>query len=142
MLGAFFMAIKRYGELRHIGDRHVAAGYRRSFTHYTEERLLVSIVFYATACALFGGIFIVRYHLELILFTPFVAGLFALYLHLGLMPDSPAQNPERLYRQRGFVAYVAICFVVFVVLMFTEIPALYQWFNVEPSVTPTLWRLG
>ena len=142
MLGAFFMAIKRYGELRHIGDSRVAAAYRRSFAHYTEERLLVSVLFYAVACALFGGIFIVRYHLELILFTPFVAGLFAFYLQLGLMPDSPAQNPERLYRQRGFVAYVGLCFGVFVILMFTEIPALYQWFNVEPSVTPTLWRLG
>lgn len=141
MLGAFFMAIKRYAELRHIGDRATAASYRRSFAYYTEERLLVSVLFYATACALFGGIFIVRYHLELILFAPFAAGLFALYLRLGLMTDSPTQDPERLYRQPGFVAYVAACFVVFVVLMFTEIPVLYQWFNVEPSSTPVLWHL-
>jgi decaprenyl-phosphate phosphoribosyltransferase len=141
MLGAFFMAMKRYAEFRHIGDARVAAAYRRSFGHYTEERLLVSVLFYATACALFGGIFIVRYHLELILFTPLAAGLFAQYLRLGLMADSPTQNPERLYRQRGFVSYVVVCFVVFVVLMFTEIPVLYRWFNVEPSGTPTLWHL-
>jgi hypothetical protein len=57
------------------------------------------------------------------------------------MADSPTQNPERLYRQRGFVSYVVICFVVFVGLMFTEIPVLYRWFNVEPSSTPTLWHL-
>ena len=44
----------------------------------------MSVVFYATTCALFGGIFIVRYHLELILFSPFAAGLFAYYLHLGM----------------------------------------------------------
>ncbi len=30
----------------------------------------ISLFFYATACALFAGIFIVRYHLELILFAP------------------------------------------------------------------------
>lgn len=141
MLGAFFMAVKRYAESRHIADARVAAAYRRSFAYYTEERLLVSVLFYATACALFGGIFIVRYHLELILFTPLAAGLFAQYLRLGLMADSPAQNPERLYRQRGFVTYVVVCFVVFVVLMFTSIPVLYRWFNVEPSSTPTLWHL-
>lgn len=141
MLGAFFMAVKRFAESRHIGDPGLAAAYRRSFAYYTEERLLVSILFYATACALFGGIFIVRYHLELILFTPLAAGLFAQYLRLGLMADSPTQNPERLYRQRGFVSYVVICFVVFVGLMFTEIPVLYRWFNVEPSSTPTLWHL-
>jgi 4-hydroxybenzoate polyprenyltransferase len=142
MLGAFFMAIKRYAEARHIGDSSIAAAYRRSFAHYTPERLLVSALFYATASALFGGIFIVRYHLELILFTPFAAGLFAWYLRLGLMADSPTQDSGRLYLQRGFVAYVAASFVVFVVLMFTEIPALYGWFNVEPSVTPSLWRVG
>ena len=83
-----------------------------------------------------------RYHLELILFTPLAAGLFAHYLKLGLLADSPTQHPERLYRQRGFVTYLVACFVVFVALMFTEIPALYRWFNVDPATTPALWRIG
>ena len=74
MAGAFFMATKRYAEFRHIADPKIAAAYRRSFAYYTEDRLLVSVVFYATACALFSGIFIVRYHLELILLTPLAAG--------------------------------------------------------------------
>jgi len=142
MIGAFFMAIKRFAELRHIGDAAVAAAYRHSFAYYTESRLLVSILFYATACALFAGIFIVRYHLELILFVPFAAGLFAYYLNLGLQPNSAAQQPERLYRHRGFVAYLIACFAVFILLMFTEIPVLYDWFNVQPSTTSPLWRLG
>jgi 4-hydroxybenzoate polyprenyltransferase len=142
MIGAFFMAMKRYAEYRHIGDRRVAAAYRRSFEYYTEERLLVSIVFYATTCALFAGIFIVRYHLELILFAPFAAGLFAYYLHLGMLPDSPVQNPEKLYRQRGFFAYMVLCTVMFVLLMFTSIPPLYDLFNVEPVLMDPLWTLG
>jgi 4-hydroxybenzoate polyprenyltransferase len=142
MIGAFFMAMKRFAELRHIGDRKVAAAYRRSFGFYTESRLLVSILFYATSCALFAGIFIVRYHLELILFTPFVAGLFAYYLTIGLEPDSAAQRPEHLYKNHGFVLYLVICLIVFVLLMFTQIPLLYDLFNVEPSATEPLWRLG
>ena len=142
MIGAFFMAMKRYAELRQIGDREVAAAYRRSFRYYNEERLLVSVVFYATTCALFAGIFIVRYHVELILFVPFAAGLFAYYLHLGLREDSPAQKPEKLYRERGFVAYVALCFVIFVLLMFTSVPALYSLFNVESAGTHPLWTVG
>ena len=142
MLGAFFMAMKRLAEYRHIGDPRLAAAYRGSFRHYTEERLLVSLLFYATACALFAGIFIVRYHLELILCAPFVAGLFAYYLTLGLRPDSPVQNPERLYKDRGFFAYVAATFAIFVVLMFTQIPWMYTWFNVEPSGTSPLWVIG
>jgi decaprenyl-phosphate phosphoribosyltransferase len=142
MVGAFFMAMKRYAEYRQIGDARVAAAYRRSFEYYTEERLLISLFFYATACALFAGIFIVRYHAELILFAPLAAGLFAYYMKLGLQRDSPVQNPERLYRQRGFVAYLVVCFFAFVVLMFTSIPKMYDVFNIEPSDMTPLWTLG
>jgi len=141
MLGAFFMATKRFAEYRHIGDARVAGMYRRSFRHYTEDRLLISMFFYATACAFFGGIFIVRYHLELILFVPFAAGIFAYYLKLGLQPDSPTQNPEQLYRQRGFFAYMVVVTVVFVVLMFTSVPDLYTWFNVDRATASPLWTL-
>jgi 4-hydroxybenzoate polyprenyltransferase len=142
MLGAFFMATKRYAEYRHIGDRTVAAAYRRSFNYYSEERLLVSILFYATACALFAGIFIVRYHLELILFAPLAAGVFAYYLSIGLQPDSPVQNPEKLYREHGFFVYMVVSVAIFIVLMFIHIPALYELFNVKPSGTAPLWIIG
>ena len=142
MIGAFFMAVKRYAEYRHIDDPVVAASYRRSFAHYTEERLLISILFYATTCALFAGIFIVRYKIELILFVPFAAGLFAYYLRLGMKPNSPTQNPEKLYKERGFVAYLVVSLAVFVLLMFTSIPPLYDVFNVEQAQTSPLWTVG
>jgi decaprenyl-phosphate phosphoribosyltransferase len=142
MIGAFFMGMKRYAEYRHIGDKKVAASYRRSFAFYTEERLLSSLFFYATACALFTGIFIVRYHLELILFAPFGAGLFAYYFHLGVMPNSPVQNPERLYKERGFFAYMIVSSLVFVLLMFVSIPMLYKVFNVENANIKPLWTIG
>jgi decaprenyl-phosphate phosphoribosyltransferase len=142
MVGAFFMAMKRYAEYRHIGHSPLPAAYRRSFEYYTEERLLISLFFYATACALFAGIFIVRYHPELILFAPFCAGLFAYYMKLGLQADSPVQNPEKLYKQRGFLAYLIVCSAVFIVLMFTSIPKMYDLFNVAPSGMTPLWTLG
>jgi 4-hydroxybenzoate polyprenyltransferase len=142
MIGAFFMAMKRYAEYRHINNPAVAAAYRRSFAYYTEERLLISLVFYATACALFAGIFIVRYHIELILFTPLAAGLFAYYMKIGLQRNSPVQNPEKLYRERGFLAYLVVCLGVFLLLMFTSIPSMYDLFNVRPSGTSPLWTLG
>jgi 4-hydroxybenzoate polyprenyltransferase len=142
MIGAYFMAMKRFAEYRFIGDKQVAASYRRSFAHYDEDRLLVSIMFYITACAFFGGVFIVRYKLELILFVPFVAGFCAYYMKIGLLPDSPAQNPERLHRVRGFLAYGVLCVVVFVVLMFGQIDRLHDLFDVMPSKTPPLWVLS
>ncbi|BCS33418.1 hypothetical protein TBR22_A26450 [Luteitalea sp. TBR-22] len=142
MAGAFLMAVKRYAEYRHIGNREVAGAYRRSFRHYTEERLLVSILFYAVVGAVFGGVFLVRYHVELIFTTPLIAGLFAYYLHLGTLADSPAQRPERLYRHRGFMAYLGVSLAAFCLLLFTKMPGLYTWLDVEPSSMRALWHLG
>ena len=122
MLGAFFMSMKRFGELSHINDAGVAAAYRKSFRHYTPERLLISVVFYATAFGLFGGMFMIRYRVELILAVPFVAGLMAMYMHLGLLPDSPAQHPEALLRHKSFVAYGCLTTVVLIICSIVRIP--------------------
>lgn len=142
MVGAFFMATKRYAEYRAIGDPVQAANYRRSFHFYNEDRLLASMVFYLTACATFAGIFIVRYKPELILSAPIIAGFFAYYMMLGQKEDSPVQNPEKLYRERGFFAYALLTTFVFVGLMFIEMPILYEVFNVQPSSFEPLWRIG
>jgi 4-hydroxybenzoate polyprenyltransferase len=48
MLGAFFMASKRFAEYRALDDRAAAAAYRTSFRHYDEQRLLISMFFYVT----------------------------------------------------------------------------------------------
>jgi decaprenyl-phosphate phosphoribosyltransferase len=142
MVGAFFMAMKRFAEYRDIGDPKVAGRYRRSFRHYDEDRLLISLFFYAIAGALFSGVFIVRYRVELILAIPLVAGFFAYYMKLGLRRDSPVQNPEQLYRERGFVLYAAATVLVGGILMFIHIPALYEVLNIEWVKTPPLWTLG
>jgi hypothetical protein len=142
MVGAFFMATKRFAEYRHIGNPAVAAQYRKSFGYYTEERLLVSMLFYATLCALFMGVFLVRYHVELILFVPMAAGFFAYYLKLGLQHDSPVQQPEKLYKDRGFLLYMTLSIGLFVLLMFVHMPVLYELFLIEPSRLDPLWRLG
>ena len=141
MVGAFFMASKRFAEYRTIGDKTRAAAYRKSFRHYDDNRLLVSMFFYASAAAMFLGIFIIRYHLELILSIPLIAGFFSMYLRVALKPDSAAQAPERLFRESGLMVYLVVCMVAFVLLMFVRVDALYHWFNVTPSDLPTLWKI-
>jgi decaprenyl-phosphate phosphoribosyltransferase len=59
MLGAYFMALKRFSEYRQIGYEP-AVRYRRSFEFYTEEALLTSVVFYAATSMLFFGAFVMR----------------------------------------------------------------------------------
>ncbi|MEX2187959.1 MAG: UbiA prenyltransferase family protein [Pirellulales bacterium] len=140
MVGAFFMGAKRFSEYRSIGDPATAAAYRSSFRYYDESKLLVSLFFYATATALFLGIFIVRHHLELILCVPLMAGFFSYYLHVALKDESAAQAPERLYRERGLMIYLVICVLAFVACMFVEIPVLYEWFGAEPSRVAPLWK--
>src|SRR5262249_45040651 len=140
MIGAFFMASKRFAEYRSIGNPAAAAAYRSSFKHYTEEKLLVSMFFYTTCFALFLGVFIIRYQLELILIFPLVAGFVCYYLHISFKKESPVQNPERLYKERGLMTYLVICVVSFFVLMFVRIPALYLLFNVKQVDMPKLWE--
>jgi 4-hydroxybenzoate polyprenyltransferase len=141
MVGAFFMGSKRFAEYRMIGDKSRASAYRKSFAHYDDNRLLISMFFYASAAAMFLGIFIIRYHLELILSIPLIAGFFSMYLRVALKPDSAAQAPERLFRESGLMIYLVVCVAAFVLLMFVRIDALYHLFNVTPSELPTLWKI-
>ena len=138
--GGLFMASKRFAEFRSIADPRRAAAYRASFRHYDENKLLVSMFFYATTAALLLGVFIIRYHLELILAIPLIAGFFSMYLHVVLKPNSSAQTPERLYRERGLMIYLVLCLCVFLGLMFVHISGLYHWFNVEPPPMSPLWK--
>ena len=142
MVGAYFMATKRFAEYRYLADPAGAGAYRKSFRYYDEQKLLVSMLFYATTAALFLGVFIIRYHLELILTVPLLTGFLCYYLHVAFKPDSAAQSPERLYRERGLMAYLVGCVLAFVALMFVQVPALYDLFNVPPSRVAPLWKLA
>ncbi len=83
MIGCYFMALKRFSELREIGDRGLAGSYRASFRRYTQESLLVSVVFYASTAMLFFGAFVIRYRIELLLGFPLVALVMAIYFKLA-----------------------------------------------------------
>src|SRR5207248_2013734 len=116
-IGAFFMASKRFAEYRSLGDPATAGAYRKSFRFYDEQKLLNSMFFYVTCFALFLGVFIIRYHLELILIVPLVAGFVSYYLQIAFKLGGAAQAPERLYKEKGLVAYLLVCVAAFVGLM-------------------------
>jgi 4-hydroxybenzoate polyprenyltransferase len=124
MGGAFLMGTKRYSEYRRINDPDVAGRYRRSFQYYTEKSLLLSSFFYALCSAFLIGVFLIKYKVELVLSFPFFAVLFTWYLSIGLKSDSAAQAPEKLYKERAFMAFAALTFTVVVALFFADFPAL------------------
>jgi 4-hydroxybenzoate polyprenyltransferase len=127
MGGAFLMATKRFAEYRFIGDPKIAGLYRNSFKTYTEERLLISTVFYALCSSFFLAIFLIKHRIELLISFPFIALLFAWYLHIGFEENSIAQAPEKLYRKSGFVAFTFFLFVLLIFLLKVDIPYL-NWF--------------
>lgn len=124
MGGAYFMAIKRYAEYREIADHDRAAAYRKSLNFFTEERMLVAIMFYSSAAMLFLGAFAMRYRLELILAFPLIALVMAVYLSVAFKKGSAAQRPEHLYREPLLMFIVTACAVTMAILMVVDIPPL------------------
>ncbi len=131
MLGAYFMALKRFSEYRQIGVEP-AMRYRRSFEFYTEEALLTSVIFYAALAMLFLGAFVMRYRMEMVLAFPIIALLMAVYFDLAFAPDSPVQNPEKLYREPRVMSLLAVCGVVLIVTSFVDLPWLARVFPKSP----------
>lgn len=127
MGGAFLMATKRFAEYRFISNPELAGKYRRSFKYYTEEKLLISTVFYALCSSFFMAIFLIKHRIELLISFPFIAMLFTWYLHLGFEEESIVQTPEKLYRKKGFVVYTLFLFILMIALLKIDIPKLH-WF--------------
>lgn len=129
MVGCYFMALKRTSEFRDITEKCDAAAYRRSFAHYSEVSLMVSVMFYASTAMLFFGAFIIRYRLELILSFPLLAYVMAVYLRLSYEPGSAVQNPEKLHRSSKLMVPVIACAVLMLVLLKVDIPWMENFFR-------------
>jgi decaprenyl-phosphate phosphoribosyltransferase len=129
MVGCYFMALKRTSEFRDFADKSNAAAYRKSFRYYSEESLMVSVMFYASAAMLFFGAFIMRYRVELILSFPLVAYVMAVYLRLSNERGSAVQNPEKLHRSSKLMVPVFLCAVVMLILLRVDIPWMANYFK-------------
>jgi len=128
MIGAYLMAIKRFAEMRDISRDISAKQYRKSFGYYTEQNLLVSIMFYAATAMLFFGAFVMRYRLELILSFPLVAFIMAMYLNLAFKEDGSAQAPEKLWKETPLMLASFLCLILMVILMNVSLPGFTAFF--------------
>jgi 4-hydroxybenzoate polyprenyltransferase len=133
MGGAFLMAIKRYAEYRFINDPQRAGLYRQSFIGYTERTLLLSGFFYAVTASFFLAIFLIKYRIEFVLSFPLFAILFVWYLAIGMKAESAAQRPEKLFRERPFIAYVGLLVLALGVMEFVDMPFLYPLLDVQQA---------
>ncbi|MGA2399445.1 MAG: UbiA family prenyltransferase [Steroidobacteraceae bacterium] len=125
--GAFLMAAKRLSEYRQIVASHgkaLLARYRASFAGYTDVSLTVSCLLYAMLSNFFLAIFLLKYRIEYLLMMPVVMTLFGHYLSISMHPDSSAQRPEKLFRERGLMAIVAALICIFALATFVDMPFL------------------
>lgn len=136
MGGAYLMGVKRYSEYRSIADGARAGLYRRSFKHYTEQRLLLSSFFYALCSMFFLAVFLIKYRIEFLLLTPLIAALFTWYLAIGERHDSAAQAPEKLYQEVAFMTFAGLTFLIGVALFFVDLPF------VHVLMGPLILRVG
>lgn len=129
MGGAFLMAAKRFAEYRMIGDPERAGLYRKSFKRYTESSLLVSAFIYAILATFLIGVFLVKHRIGLLVSMPFLVALFGKYMAIAYKPDSAAQKPEKLYREKGLMALTLLFAVSLLLGAFVEMP----WLSVFTS---------
>jgi 4-hydroxybenzoate polyprenyltransferase len=125
--GAFLMAAKRLSEYREIVASHgheLLARYRASFAQYSELSLTLSCLTYSLLATSFLSIFLIKYRIEYLLLLPVVIALFVYYMAISTDSGSSAQNPEKLYRERGLISIVLVLIVVFVFANFVDLPML------------------
>jgi 4-hydroxybenzoate polyprenyltransferase len=112
--GAFLMACKRLAEYRFIGDSERAAKYRKSFRHYNEERLTVSIIGYVSAVSFSLAIICLKYSISVVLAVPIFVISFIWYFRLTLKKDSPAKEPEKLLKHKEFYIFTISTIIILV----------------------------
>ena len=131
LIGAFFMALKRFAELRDLGSR--ARSYRRSFAGYGEKSLLVGSLVYGFGGVLLFGVFAARAKSELLYALPLVVLFLGLYLRLAFRPESAVEAPEKLWREPGLVAAGVLTAAVLLGLLFHDHALTSGWFGEASS---------
>jgi 4-hydroxybenzoate polyprenyltransferase len=123
--GAFLMAAKRLSELNEFSinnNRILAEFYRKSFYYYTTQSLTISCFVYALITTFGITVFLIKYRYEFILSIPIFILLFAYYLYAGMKPNSIAQKPEKLYKDKNIVIFTFLLAATFVLCSFVDMP--------------------
>lgn len=118
-----YLFIRLYAEVK------LAGAYRKSFAKYTEATLLCSSFYYGLCATFLIGIFLLKYRIEYIVAIPALFFLFCYYLYIAYKPDSAAQKPEKLFREKKLMLLVGVLVILFAVLTFVDIPVMDVWEN-------------
>jgi 4-hydroxybenzoate polyprenyltransferase len=115
----FLMASKRFGEYRFFKDKDKLVEYRKSFKHYTEERIIISMIASLSAFMFMLGALCLKYSVDLVLFLPFVIVFIVWFFRLAYEKDTIVKDPERVFQKKLFLLYSVVVCGVFIYLLFS-----------------------
>lgn len=119
-LGAFFMAGKRFAELRFLKDKKVAKMYRKSLEHYSVQNLLIYMILaFGTANFMAGALTIKHFH-NLIFVIPFYLLWGGMYFKYAHEDNSFVKDPERVFEKRPYVLYTLLLGLLTICLLFVD----------------------
>ena len=110
------MTIKRFSEMK-ASQKVSISKYRRTFSKYTPNKLLLISIFYCILCNLFLGIFLIKYKVELILLFPFIAIIFVHYLSLSLEKNPITQHPEKIFLDKKLISYIVASSLLLIIIL-------------------------
>ena len=118
-LGMFLMASKRFGEYRFFKNKNKLVEYRKSFKHYTEERIIISMIASLSSFMFMLGALCIKYSVDLVLFLPFVIAFIVWFFRLAYEKNTIVKDPERVFEKKLFVLYSVVVCGVFIYLLFS-----------------------
>jgi hypothetical protein len=103
--GGLLMTGKRYSEFRFINDAILSGHYRKSFRSYTEERLLLAMITYASLFCFGAGVAVAAYerlHNLIFVFPVLLLALLA-YFRQAISKIGARLEPEQLLKNPGVI---------------------------------------
>jgi decaprenyl-phosphate phosphoribosyltransferase len=122
--GALLMTGKRYAEFRFIGDKERSGNYRKSFSVYTENSLIIAMITYATSFCFFAGV-AMSIHPPLrsqVLVFPFILWAIVAYFRHAMSEVGARLEPEQLMRNPWIIISTIVTAALSLFLLCTDWP--------------------
>lgn len=130
--GALLMTGKRYAEFRFINDPEVSGRYRKSFSVYTENSLIIAMITYANLFCFGAGLAMASLpplRGQVLVFPVILFAIIAYFRHA--MSETGARlEPEQLLRNPWLLVWTGVTAGLSLWLLTTQVPV-ERWLGLE-----------
>jgi 4-hydroxybenzoate polyprenyltransferase len=130
--GALLMTGKRYAEFRFINDPEVSGRYRKSFSVYTENSLIIAMITYANLFCFGAGLAMASlppFRAQVLVFPVILFAIIAYFRHA--MSETGARlEPEQLLKNPWLLLWTGVTAGLSLWLLTTQSPVV-RWLGLE-----------